>query len=78
NGKSANIPFIIFTGVGGPDVAEKALNMGAEGYVTKRGCPATQCSLLAQVIREQAQRDEKDGFERTEVVRYSPDTLSLA
>ena len=78
NGKSANIPFILFTGMGGPDVAEKALNMGAEGYVTKRGCPATQCSLLAQVIREQAQRDEKDGFERTKVERYSPDTLSLA
>jgi len=78
NGKSANIPFILFTGIGGPEVAEKALNVGAEGYVTKRGCPATQCSRLAHVIREQAQRDEDDGFERTKVVRYSPDTLSLA
>jgi len=78
NGKSANIPFILFTGFGGPDVAKKALDMGAEGYVTKRGSPATQCSLLAQVIREQAQRDGKNGFERTKVVRYSHDTLSLA
>ena len=78
NGKSANIPFILFTGMGGPDVAEKALNMGAEGYVTKRGSPATQCNLLAQVIREQAQRDEENEFERTKVERYSHDTISLA
>jgi len=46
------IPFIIFTGQGGAEVAEEALNKGADRYITKAGNPASQCNELARAIRE--------------------------
>jgi len=47
----ANIPFILFTGKGGTEVAREALNKGADRYVTKNGNPARQCNELAHAIR---------------------------
>ncbi len=63
NEKSADIPFVLFTGVGGHEVVEEALNNGAERYVTKRGNPATQCNLLAQAIRDLVQNERTDDEE---------------
>jgi len=52
--KYANTPFIIFTGMGGAEVAKEALKKGAERYITKRGDPSTQSSALARAIYELA------------------------
>jgi len=52
--KHAHIPFILFTGKGGAEVAKEALNKGADRYYSKAGNPATQCNELARAIRELA------------------------
>ena len=48
----AHIPFILFTGRGGPEVAKEALNKGADRYITKAGDTARQCNELAHAVRE--------------------------
>jgi DNA-binding NtrC family response regulator len=45
------IPFIFFTGKG-REVAIKALNLGADGYVNKRGAPETIYGELSHAIRQ--------------------------
>jgi len=47
-----HIPFILFTGKGGAEVAREALNKGADRYIAKNGNPARQCNDLAHAIRE--------------------------
>lgn len=59
DGRYDDTPFILFTGVGGPEVAKEALEKGAERYVTKRGNPSTQCNALAQAIYELALEKRK-------------------
>jgi CheY-like chemotaxis protein len=54
---TANIPFIIFTGKGGAEVAKEALKKGADRYIAKNGNPARQCNKLAHAIRELANRE---------------------
>jgi CheY-like chemotaxis protein len=49
------IPFILFTGKGGAEVAREALNKGADRYITKNGNSATQCSALARALYELVQ-----------------------
>ncbi len=44
------IPFILFTGKGREDVAVKALNLGAERYLTKNGSPKAVYCELAHAI----------------------------
>ncbi len=52
----ADIPFIIFTGKGGPDIAEEAIRKGADRYITKGGnTAAKQCHELAKAIVELVQ-----------------------
>ncbi|MGA3061439.1 MAG: PAS domain S-box protein [Candidatus Bathyarchaeia archaeon] len=46
-----NIPFILFTGKGREEVAIKALNLGADGYINKQGSPETVYGELAHGIR---------------------------
>jgi CheY-like chemotaxis protein len=46
------IPFILFTGKGREDVAVKALNLGADGYLNKNGSPETVCCELAHAINK--------------------------
>ena len=45
------IPFILFTGKGGEEVAIKALNLGADGYMNKQGDPETTYSELSHDIK---------------------------
>lgn len=47
-----HIPFIIFTGKGGADVATVALNKGADRYIAKNGNPTQQCDELVHTIRD--------------------------
>ncbi|MFO7990970.1 MAG: PAS domain S-box protein [Thermoplasmata archaeon] len=47
-----DIPFIIFTGKGREEVAMKALNLGADGYIQKGGDVKSQYTLLANTIKQ--------------------------
>jgi CheY-like chemotaxis protein len=47
-----HLPFILFTGKGGNEVAQEAFNRGADRYIGKNGGPATRCTELACAIRE--------------------------
>jgi CheY-like chemotaxis protein len=47
----STVPFILFTGKGGEEVAKEAFNKGADNYITKDGGPITQCNKLARAIR---------------------------
>ena len=58
--KFGNIPFILFTGAGGPGIAKEALKQGADRYITKRGDPAVQCHKLAVAIYELALERRKE------------------
>ncbi len=51
--KNSRIPFIIFTGKGREDVAMKALNLGANRYLQKRGDPKAQYGVLAKSIEQE-------------------------
>jgi len=50
--RNADMPFIFFSGTGGPEFVEEALKKGAERYITKKGDPTTQCNALARAIYE--------------------------
>lgn len=53
NNESLNhIPFILFTGVGGAEIAVDALNKGADRYIPKNGNPIKQGNELARAINE--------------------------
>ena len=56
SGKYADIPFILFTGKGGEEIAKDALSKGADGYIDKMGNPARQCNELAHAISELVMR----------------------
>lgn len=56
--KDKDIPFVIFTGKGREEVAMKALNMGADGYVQKGGDVRSQYVLLAQTVKQAVERRE--------------------
>ena len=47
-------PFILFTGKGREEVAVKALNLGADGYINKHGNPETVYGELSHHIRQLA------------------------
>ncbi|OKY77780.1 MAG: Signal transduction histidine kinase containing PAS domain [Candidatus Methanohalarchaeum thermophilum] len=48
-----NIPFIVFTGDGGEEVAMEALNNGADRYIQKKGGLVSQYSALADAVIEE-------------------------
>ncbi len=48
------IPFIMFTGKGREEVAKKALNLGADRYLQKKGNPEEMFSRLADAILEKS------------------------
>ena len=50
--KKIEIPFILFTGKGREDVAIKALNLGADGYINKQGNPETVYGELSHEIEQ--------------------------
>ncbi len=58
----ARIPFILFTGKGGPEVAERALEKGANRYITKGGnTAAKQCHALAKAVVELVRGEQDQG-----------------
>lgn len=54
--KGSSIPFIIFTGRGGEQVAIKALNLGADQYLNKSGDPEAVYAELAHGVRQAVER----------------------
>jgi len=63
SGKYADIPFILFTGKGGEEIAKEALSKGADGYIDKMGNPARQCNELAHAISELVMRAKfREGY----------------
>jgi PAS domain S-box-containing protein len=54
------LPFILFTGNGGEEVAIEALNAGADFYVQKKGSPRTQFAELETKIRSAVARRQND------------------
>jgi PAS domain S-box-containing protein len=53
-----DIPFIIFTGKGTEELAVEALNLCADGYFNKSGCPETVYCELAQSIRLATEKEK--------------------
>ena len=54
------IPFILFTGKGREEVAIKALNLGADGYINKQGAPETVYGELAHGIKQSVARKKAE------------------
>lgn len=54
------MPFILFTGKGGEEVAIEALNAGADFYVQKKGSPRTQFAELETKIRSAVARRQSE------------------
>jgi PAS domain S-box-containing protein len=76
-----DIPFIMFTGKGREEVAIKALNLGADQYLSKTGDPATVYCELAFSIRQVVARKKAEEKIRQSEERYrnlfelAPDAL---
>jgi PAS domain S-box-containing protein len=51
-----DIAFILFTGKGREDIAVKALNLGADSYISKNGSPETVYCELADAINKTVER----------------------
>jgi CheY-like chemotaxis protein len=66
--KYAHTPFILFTGIGNSGVAEKALEKGADRYISKAGNPASQCGELARAVHELV--GGKKAVEEQECLQY--------
>ncbi len=61
------IPFILLTGKGREEIAIKALNLGADGYVSKYGNTETVYGELAHYIRQAVERKQaKTALSHTE------------
>lgn len=51
--KYAHLPFIMFTGKGGPEVAKESFEKGADRYIAKGGdSAAKQCHELVKAVKE--------------------------
>jgi len=55
-----HVPFIIFTGKG-DEIANEALDLGADHYINKNGTPEVVYSELADTIRKVVER-KKEAF----------------
>ena len=53
-----DIAFVLFTGKGREELAVKALNLGADGYVNKQGNPETVYGELEHVIENSIEKTE--------------------
>lgn len=65
-GRGSDVPFIILTGKGREEVAMKALNLGADGYIIKEGSPRAMYSQLARAIVKEV--EHRLAKEREEVL----------
>ena len=59
--KCADIPFILFTGKGGEEVAVEGFSKGASGYINKAGGPKQVPKLVCAIIDLMEERKEKCG-----------------
>ncbi|MBS3817489.1 MAG: response regulator [Candidatus Thermoplasmatota archaeon] len=50
--KDEDLPFIMFTGKGNEEVAQEALNLGADRYIRKRGDAKSQYDKLADALED--------------------------
>ncbi|UCC33730.1 MAG: PAS domain S-box protein, partial [Candidatus Bathyarchaeota archaeon] len=66
----SNIPFIIFTGKGREEVAIRALNLGADQYLSKAGAPETVYRELAHSITQAVKRRRAEEELRKSEERY--------
>ena len=74
------IPFILFTGKGREEVAIKALNLGADGYVNKQGNPETvygELFHLTNQILKRKQAELKQIESEAKFKQYSQQLLML-
>jgi PAS domain S-box-containing protein len=61
------IPFILFTGRGGEEIAIKAFELGADFYVMKGGNPKTQFADIVQKVRQvMARRRAEEALQQSE------------
>jgi len=58
--KGEYVPFVLFSGMAGPEVVTEALERDADRYISKAGNPAITFTELAQAIRELAKEEEKE------------------
>jgi len=58
--KNNKTPFILFTGKGREEVAIKALNLGANGYVNKQGNPETVYGELVHIIQQNVEHKKAE------------------
>jgi len=65
-----DVPFIIFTGRGREEVAIKALNLGADRYISKGGDPETVYGELAYGIRQTVERRRAEEMLRRSEEKY--------
>ena len=73
-------PFILFTGKGREEIAIKALNLGADGYINKQGNPETVYGELAHAIKISAERSQikKELLERdTRILKLASQTPGM-
>ncbi|QLH74074.1 MAG: PAS domain S-box protein [Methanomassiliicoccales archaeon] len=56
--KGIDVPFILFTGKGGEEVAIEALNNGADFYLNKGGNPRVQFTELMNLVRHMVMKRE--------------------
>ncbi len=54
--QKSGVPFVLFTGKGREEIAVKALNLGADGYINKNGSPETVYFELAHAISKAVER----------------------
>ena len=68
--KQNGIPFILFTGKGREEVVVKALNLGADRYLSKNGSPETVYCELADAINKTVIRKKTEEILRKSEERY--------
>ncbi len=68
--KNNQIPFILLTGKGREEVAVKALNLGADRYLSKNGSPETVYCELADAINKTVSRNKAEEIVRKSEERY--------
>ena len=73
--EKSNIPFILYTGQGSEEVAEKAFNAGIDDYLRKEGEP-THFQVLAKRIRDTVEKHRTDELYK-KVVEESRDAIVI-
>ncbi len=79
-----DVPFLLLTGKGREEIAIEALNLGADGYVSKHGNPETVYGELAHYVRQAVERKQaKTALNHSEkqleaIIMYAPMGISVS